>query len=272
MRRIAALLFLVPLLAGCGAATSARGDASPDVLAAAVDKTTKAESSRMDFRVNLEGKGDSGELEGEGVFDYRRNRGQMTMNLSGLDEGMKSLLFILDGDVVYMSGFDDQLPNGKTWMKIDTSTVPGAAQFSELGRMSQPAVELQYLRAASKSIEEKGSEKVRGVETTRYHTVIDLSKLAAESAEGVPPKLRKQVQREAKDLLAESDIEELPTDVWIDADGLLRKMATNFAFEAEGEKVRMKSTVEFFDFGVPVRVTRPPASETLDMSDLGSGL
>ena len=194
------------------------------------------------------------------------------MNLSGLDEGMENLLFIVDGDVVYMSGFDDQLPGGKTWMKIDISTVPGAPQFSELDRMSQPAVELQYLRAASKSVEKKGSEKVRGVETTRYHTVVDLSKLAAESADEVPPRLRKQVRREAKDLLAEGDIEDLPTDVWIDADGLLRKMTTNFAFEAEGEKVRMKSTVEFFDFGVPVQVTRPPASDTLDMSDLESGL
>lgn len=225
----------------------------------------------MAFRVDVEAAGDSGEMQGTGVFDYRRNLGQMTMNLSGLDEGMQNLVLIVDGDVVYMSGFDDQLPAGKTWMKIDTSKVRGAPELG-LGRMDKPAVELQYLRAASESVEKKGSEKVRGVETTRYHTVIDLSKLAAASAEEVPPKLRKQVRQEAKKLVSETGLEEVPTDVWIDADGLLRKMATEFAFEAEGDKVRMKSTVEFFDFGTAVGVSRPPANETLDVSDLESGL
>jgi hypothetical protein len=270
VRRIAALAFLVPLLAGCGSATSVSGDASPEILAAAVDKTTKAESLRMGFRVALEAAGQSGDMKGEGVFDYRRNAGQMQMDLSGLDQGMEDVELIVDGDIIYMRGFDDELPAGKTWMKIDTSKVAGAPQLG-LSRLNQPAVELQYLRAASESVETKGLEKVRGVETTRYHTVIDLSKLAAEAADEAPPRLRKQIRQEAKKLLAETEIDELPTDVWIDADGLLRKMAVDFSFAAEGDTARMHSTVEFFDFGVPVQVSRPPASETFDLRDLESG-
>jgi hypothetical protein len=243
------------------------GDASPQLLAAAVDKTTNAQSSRMSFGVNIEAPGESGDMKGEGVFDYRRNTGQMKMDLSGLDHGMEDMEFIVDGDVIYMRGFDDDLPAGKSWMKIDTTTIQGAAQFGELDRMNKPAVELQYLRAASKDVEEKGREKVRGVETTRYHAVIDLSKLAAEAAEEAPPGLRKQVRQEAKNF-AGMGIDELPTDVWIDADGLLRKMTMDLSFEAEGEKVRMETSVELFDFGVPVKVNRPSAEETVDFSEL----
>jgi hypothetical protein len=261
---------LLPLLAACGTATSVSRDASPELLAAAVDKTTKAESSRTSFRVDFKAPGESGEMTGEGVFDYRRNAGQMRMDLSGLDEGMEDMEFIVDGDVVYMRGFDEDLPAGKSWMRIDTSTIQGAAQFSELGRMNKPAVELQYLRAASKEIEEKGREKVRGVETTRYHTVIDLSKLAREAGEEAPAGLRKQLRQEAKNL-ASTGLEELPTDVWIDDDGLLRKMTMDISFEAEGEKVRMETSVELFDFGVPVKLDPPSAEETVDMSDLMQG-
>ena len=270
MRKVTALAFLVPLLAGCGATASVSGEASADMLAAAVDKTTNADSSRMSFRVNVDAAGESSDLKGEGVFDYRRNAGQMTMDLSALDEGMEELEFIVDGDVIYVRGFEDEAPPGKSWMKVDMSTVQGAAQFGELSRMNSPAAELQYLRAASKSVEKEALEKVRGVETTRYHTVIDLSRLVTEAAEGAPPRLRKQVRQEAKGLIAESGIEELPTDVWIDADGLLRKMTMDFSFEAEGEKVRMQSTVELFDFGVPVRVSHPPANETFDMTEFES--
>jgi hypothetical protein len=267
MRRSAALLVLLPLLAGCGATTSVSRDASPELLAAAVDKTTKAESSRMSFAVNLKAPGESGKMKGEGVFDYRRNAGQMKMNLSGLDEGLEDIEFIVDGDVIYTRGFDDDLPAGKSWMKIDTSTIQGAAQFGELNGMNRPAVELQYLRAASKEVEEKGREKVRGVETTRYHAVIDLSKLAREAAEEAPAGLRKQVRQEAKNFSG-MGIDELPTDVWIDADGLLRKMTMDISFKADGEKVRMETSVELFDFGVPVKLTPPPAEETVDFSEL----
>jgi hypothetical protein len=166
-----------------------------------------------------------------------------------------------------MRGFDEDLPAGKSWMRVDTSTIQGAAQLGELGRMNKPAVELQYLRAASKEIEEKGREKVRGVETTRYHTVIDLSKLAREAAEEAPAGLRKQLRQEAKSF-ASTGIDELPTDVWIDAEGLLRKMTMDLSFQAEGEKVRMETSVELFDFGVPVKLNPPSAEETVDMSDL----
>jgi hypothetical protein len=267
VRRTAALLLLLPLLAACGATTSVSRDASPDLLADAVDNTTKAESSRMSFRVDFKAPGESGEMNGEGVFDYRRNAGQMKMDLSGLDQGMEDMEFIFDGDVIYMRGFDEDLPAGKSWMRVDTSTIQGAAQLGELGRMNKPAVELQYLRAASKEIEEKGREKVRGVETTRYHTVIDLSKLAREAAEEAPAGLRKQLRQEAKSF-ASTGIDELPTDVWIDAEGLLRKMTMDLSFQAEGEKVRMETSVELFDFGVPVKLNPPSAEETVDMSDL----
>ena len=153
-------------------------------------------------------------------------------------------------------------------MKINTAKVPSSSQLG--GRQfDDPAEELKYLRAVSKEVEKTGEDEVRGVPTTRYRAVIDVRKLGELAASEAPPHFRKQTRREATALFEEAGIDEAPMDVWLDGDGLLRKMAMKRAFEAEGEKARTEMTLELFDFGVSVQVSRPLAAETVEISDLG---
>jgi hypothetical protein len=270
MRRLAAVLVLVPLVAGCGAAISQDATVSPDILAASADKVRDAGSSRLTWDMKLEASGDSGEMTGAGLFDYRRNVGHLTYDLSEFDSELEKVEMIADGSVVFVSDFGEELAPGKSWLKVDTADVPGGGKFvGALGQIDSPVEELKYLRAVSKEIEEKGKEEVRGVPTTHYRAVIDVPKLGELAASEAPPASRKQMRREAMARFEKMGVDEAPMDVWVDEGGLPRKMTLQLAFEVEGEKAKTEISVEFFDFGVPVRVTHPPASETVDLSDAG---
>jgi len=94
----------------------------------------------------------------------------------------------------------------------------------------EPTGLLGYLRVHAESSEELGGETVRGVVTTRYR------------------------------LEVVADDERAVVDVWVDDQHLVRRM--RFTDEQGGA-----DEIEFYDFGVPVDVEAPPASEI----DSGTG-
>jgi hypothetical protein len=64
--------------------------------------------------------------------------------------------------------------------------------------------------------------------------------------------------------------------VWVDAQGLPHRlqfqMPTPKALAGAGTNVKMVATEEFYDFGTPVSVETPPASQTADaLASSGSG-
>lgn len=270
MRRVAALLLVVPIVAGCGAATSQSGTASPELLASSAEKATEAGSSRMSWDMRVEAAGESGKMTGEGAFDYRRNVGRIAFDLSPLEPDLEKVEIIIDGTVFFVRGLGEDLPPGKSWVKIDTAKLPRGSRGA-LGQISSPTEELKFLRAVSKDVEEVGEDEVRGEPTTRYRAVIDVRKLAEVAASEAPPKLREEMRREATELFEEAGVDEAPMDVWLDRDGLPRKVTIDLVVEAEGEKAKVQTSVEFFDFGAPVHVTHPPASETVEMDTFGEG-
>jgi hypothetical protein len=131
---------------------------------------------------------------------------------------------------------------------------------------------MQFLRGASDDIEELGKEEVRGVETTHYRATVDLEEAAEQGAEigELSDEMREQLQAEIERMKAQTGLDTLPVDVWVDEDDLLRRMKMDLSFAVEGEQVGMDMTMDFFDFGVDVRVARPPADQTIDITELAS--
>ena len=69
-------------------------------------------------------------------------------------------------------------------------------------------------------MEDQGSEDVDGVSTTKYHAVIDLDKIA-----GLAPADQREAVGRLGELAEDTyGISELPLDVWIDDQGLPRKL------------------------------------------------
>jgi hypothetical protein len=281
MRRAALLLAAALVLPACGGGDSV----TAEPVAEAAAKTTEAGSSRIEFTMEMEGGGQSFTMRGDGVFGYSPSRGRMTLDLGDLAElsggalGDGRMEFLFDGLVYYMKfpeGADELGPLGDKWLKIDLAKA-GEVAGVDLGALQQanqnPAQLMQFLRGASDDIEEIGQEQVRGVETTRYRATLDLDEAAEQGADigELSDEMREQLKAEIERMKAQTGLETLPVDVWIDEDNLLRRMRMELSFPVEGEQVDMEMTMDFFDFGVDVRVAPPPDEQTVDITALAGG-
>lgn len=280
MRRLLPLLVLA-LLAGCGG----EDEASKEVLTQAAAKTTREGSARIAFRGSSQGGSLPQDIEfrGDGVVDNAKRIGRLKFDFGSLASALPPNAQLseedLNGEVIF-EGFvfymrfpvlSNVLQGGKEWLKFDAAAISEAqgidlGQFTQVGQ-ADPSQALQYLKAVSGDVEDKGSEQVRGVETTHYSATVDLRKFP-----DVLPEEQREQARQAADALVKQlgGNAELPMDVWVDDDGLIRRQRFEFAFEPPGggKKVSFRYDIELYDFGVDVAVEPPPPSETTDLTEL----
>ena len=283
VRLVVAFLALFAMaLAGCGGGNEPSGgggdNASPnEAVAAAATKTSDAGSSRVSFTIEMTDVGSQPvRMTGDGLFDSKTREGRMTMDLSQLGQAAGAQLgkaqVVFQDFTLYMKfPFLRQLqPNLKPWLKFDLQAL-GKQQGFDLGQLSQlnqgdPTQALAYLRGASSDTKKVGEEDVRGTQTTHYHMTVDLKKVAANA----PPEQRKQVQASIDEIVSKTGVRQVPTDVWIDDDGLVRRIRIAYKdFQFTGsQKGDMTMTQELYDFGVEVNVSPPPADQVSDISDI----
>jgi hypothetical protein len=294
---LSALLGVVGVLAGCGGGGLAAESLTVDQLSQAATASTQAPSGRFAFSFDMTFPGTSMPLEfsGEGAYDTEAERTALTFDLSSLagllggllggmggtndknpfdfgDAGAWKIDAVQDGKVVYLRfpAIASQLPEGKTWVKVDPESTGKTAGFdlSELRELSgtDPRSLLDLLKAVSGEIETVGTDELRGVETTHYRATIDLSKYE----ELVPPAERKELGSMAEDLVEQSGLAEMPFDIWLDEDGHVRKVEATVAAAPEGtsEEVEASLTFELYDYGEDVDISPPPAEDVADESAL----
>lgn len=274
MKRVLFLPFLLILLAACGGEGDGTGVAeaeSPqDAIVLAASTTREAGSARFSFTATVEGGAAEGSFSGEGAFSG--DRGRMTMDLSGLGGGGAAFAggkmeMVFDGLVFYLRfppEIAQSLPGGKDWVRIDLAKLgeAGGMDFEQLMQLNQgdPTQSLAYLEAATEDFREVGSEEVRGVEATHYRGTIDLEKVAAQA----PPEASESYER----VLELTGQREFLMDVWVDGDGLVRKLG----FEQRlPDDSTMRLTEEIYDFGADVDVELPAADEVTDLTELIAG-
>jgi hypothetical protein len=297
MRKLSALVLavLAAAVAGCGAASEPDSSGLPSpqssesadsavVLAAA--RTVSAGSARMAMTMKMEMPGAPGpiRLGAKGEFDFTGNRGRMTLDYSGLLEalgadaeqarGLMPDQMIMDGTVMYMRmpALASVRP-GKSWLRLDIVAMAAqqgldtGALTSQLGQ-NDPSKFLEYLRGASERVTEIGPDEVRGVQTTHVHAVIDLTR----APDGLTDEQKAQYEQAIAQLSSQSGLTEIPVDVWVDADGLLRRMVMNAGFGAPDGSgpVSMLMTMDLYDFGVVVDVDAPSASKVVDFSEIAA--
>jgi len=274
-RSLAISLAMLAALTACGGTST---PATPQAaVVEAANRTSEAGSSRASFEVVMTGLGpEPFTMTGEGVFDSSESKGRMTMDLSALAEGsgqdFGEAELIFDDFVVYMKfPFLQELqPGFKPWLKFDIREL-GKEEGFDLGQLSQlnqsdPSQALQYLRGASDDVKEVDREEVRGVETTHYRMTIDLKKVVDQA----PEDQREQLRASIDQIVEKSGVRMVPTEVWIDADGLARRMKLTYEGMrfAPGQQGDMTMTMELYDFGVQVDVEPPPESEVTDVQEL----
>jgi hypothetical protein len=278
MRRLLllSLLALAPLACGGGdgggaAVESVEETSSQATIVQAAARTAESSSARFAFTASLKGGAAEGSWSGEGAF--AGGRGRMTLDLSRLGTGAGAFAdgkaeLVLDGLVVYIRmppSLAQALPAEKAWLKLDLAKL-GEAQGVDVAQLMQfnqgnPNGVLRYLRGATDDFEALGKEEVRGVPTTHYHGTIDLREVAAEAA----PETRKSYER----VIEVSGTSKVPMEVWIDEDGLARRL--EYAQPLGRGQGKLALTMDLYDFGVEVDVRIPPERETLDIMELIGG-
>jgi hypothetical protein len=146
--------------------------------------------------------------------------------------------------------------------------------FSELqgNTPSDLSEQLGYLQGTSDSVEEVGTEEVRGSPATHYRATMDLEKAAQQQGADQNAQLR-QIYDKIEQQLGSST---LPMDVWLDGQGRVVRLEMNMPMPVPGGASSQEAnsqgqigiTEEFYDFGTPVSVEAPPEDQTADINDL----
>jgi hypothetical protein len=262
--------------AGSGGAGATAGNDAGRIVAASADATNAARSARMSMTIAITEQGYSGAVTAEGAFDFANRTGALTMDMSAMRiPGVQGAigLRVVDG-VIYMNlgsmlGSTPearQLFGDKPWIKLDVTKAGGvgaaAGGFGGLGT-SDPTSTLDALRGAGSDVRVVGHDEVRGVETTHYHATIDLER----ALDKLPAAQRDRAARAMQELGTGS----VPADVWIDAQGRLRKLTMTLDATTEGTHVGAV-TMELYDFGTPVDVQAPPADQVTDLGSMLGGV
>ena len=286
--------------AGCGGGASSGVDVtgepiSFEQLSASASTSAGAKSGRFSFDLSFTFAGADEPLavSGEGAFDTANKRASFSVDMSSLAELLggfvagfpgadKSELpdfddpagwkveIVQDGDVGYvrLPAIDGQLPEGKTWVRGTAGDVKaGGFDFKELDSFTQndPRDVLDALRGLSGEIETVGSDELRGVETTHYRVLLDPVELVREAT------ARNADAASVLDRLSQTGVAEVPLDIWIDGNGLVRKLALDVdvpdATSSQGGSVSL--AFELWDYGQRVDIEVPPAAQVADASALG---
>lgn len=231
-----------------------------DAVAAAAAKTSDAGSSRVAFEVTATPFGREVTVRGQGAFDYEASRGRLELDASSLLAGSRLEVRIVDSRVfVRVPAALAWIPGAKPWVAVGDKSLD-AYGLREL--QQDPGQLLGLLRASSTQVTKTGTAVVRGVETTRYVAQLELTKALEANADalGLTATERAALQSAAEEFRARSTRQTLPIAVFVDDEGLVRRLTLR---DADGS-----ISVDLWDFGADVDVQAPPARDVTDASDL----
>ncbi len=287
MLRTLAVALVAPLLGVAACASEAEVVALDPIAAirAVPDATAAAGSGRFELTVALDAPAGTFAITSTGGFAGD----QMTMEMDlggalsglvggesgggsggeiggvpdGLDEPMQ---VVVDGASAYV-----RLPMlagivGTTdWLSVTAADMDSLGSLGLGAGVSDPSQLLQTLRGVAGAVEEIGREDVRGVSTTHYRATVDTSR----ALEAVTPDRRAALEQQLTTF--DASLGELPVDLWVDADGLARRMvvdAGSMATGALGGATTARLTLELFDYGEDVTVVVPDPADVTPLADV----
>jgi hypothetical protein len=284
MRRFVAASFaalLALVLAACGGGGGLKVQATADFLASAAQRTTDRQTGHMELTMSMTVAGREVTFMADGAYDTVAQRMQMNLDMASLlaqlgsgssDAGMLRSIVgdsiemrFVDGVAYMKMPFLSQLSGGNhtAWVSFRANSA-GSNPFGPVGG-ADPAAFLDYLRGAGVQVSELGHEDVRGVDTTHLSTTITLRKAVDSAPEGERARIEDAVAKlgASADELLDAPI---PVDVFIDRDGLVRRLHLVLSMPIGRQPVDGDITMDFFDFGTDVSVDAPPADQVTDIS------
>ena len=267
-----------------GASGQSGSESAEAQLQRAIETTSEVESGRFRVSVHVTGE-DEGEdidteVEVEGSFtdeggslQVSTDLGRVLQDLAEPGEDVPSALGVEllkvgpDAWVKLASTpAEPGVPEG--WIHLDeTAGLPGGdfeAFDGALGPdvpVTNPDAYLDALRAEGVTVTQDGSDEIDGTEVMVLSGEIDPEAAMA----GAPP----EEAAEIEEALGESGVGPVPFKVYVDDDGLVRRLEVTVSGEPESGSVTAVIVIDLFDVGDDITVTPPPADEVVDPAQLG---
>ncbi|HWL32926.1 MAG TPA: hypothetical protein VNP89_04915 [Gaiellaceae bacterium] len=237
----------VAILSGCGA-HAVEDPPSLDQIAAA----TRSDSYRFETSMGSEGIDNAFTGTATGAADPAKRRGVIRYRFDGPDEEELEMEVRRIGDDTYTrySGEGSVFEDG--WSKEPTSEADELT--GPFGAFSEPHRAADALAQHGRDVETGPGERIDGVSTTVYHATVPTIELLGG---GATKARRDELEKEIR----ETDSESAEVEASAGADGLLRRLELQIPITEEGDTGHFRISMRFFDFGKPVDVEAPPASE-----------
>ncbi|MFF3846021.1 hypothetical protein [Streptomyces sp. NPDC002328] len=227
----------------------------------AADALVEAGSSKARTSMEMATGGTRVTIRGEGVYDYRRQLGQLKVVLPqdpAGSSGRRPITELLAPGALFMKNRGAGVPADK-WVRVDTATLSDGNLVT--GGATDPYAAAEVLRG-TRTATYVGRTRLAGVEVRHFRGTADLAEAAEDASEG---------GRDSLDAAARGfATARVPFDVYLDDQGRIRKVRHRFGFvngreeEAGGRAgavVAVASTTLLYDFGVPVDVRLPDAGD-----------
>lgn len=269
-------------VAACGSSGGGDGDAkgkkkgsvalSPiAALRTIQDKTDSADSAKVEGKTVM---GTKMSMDMTGSMEWSDGiTGNMTATLTGgtqaeqmeqIGQSKIDYRYLKNGFYANMGDkFAEQAGGGKHWIEYDYATlaeISGAAgdAFKDQMQNTTPNQSVKML-LASGDVKRVGEETVRGTKATHYSGTVDAADFTGKNAD-----LDAEQMAELRKQFKQVGLTTQTIDIWVDADDLLVKKAEKGKM-ADGD---FSQTAYYSDYGTPVSVEKPPASDTMSFKDL----
>lgn len=186
-----------------------------------------------------------------------------TMGTGTVDVPPFGVVDMLAVDSAYYYAFPD-LPDGKQWVRVGFEEIAASSGIDPGASATQdPTATFEILTKASDDVVLVGTEDIDGTPTNHYTLSVRADELLDRArATGV--------LTESGAAAAEAFGDTTEMDVWVDADGWIRRQ--RFSMSAEGLPGATSGTfgyeIEFFDHDVPVDVQAPDPATVMTMAEL----
>ncbi|MEU6989988.1 hypothetical protein ABZ953_04885 [Streptomyces sp. NPDC046465] len=245
---------------------------SPIAALRTVEKSTdKADTARIDGSTTM---GSVTAMDMKGVMGWSDGiTGNVTVTFTGgsqaqqmrqLGQTKLDYRYLKNGFYANMGDkFAEQAGGGKHWLEYDYDTLAelsGAAgeAFQDQMQNTTPNQSVKML-LASGDVKRVGEENVRGTTATHYSGKVDVADFTAKSAD-----LDKDQMSELKKQFDQVGMDTETIDIWVDGDDLLVKKIE----KADTKNGPFSQTAYYSDYGTPLSVEKPPASDTMSFKDL----
>ncbi len=257
----------VVVVAGVGAlffeSTSSSPSASAAVVSAAKNTAAKSTASlTIDGSMNL--LGITLPITGSGVIDMGNKATSMSISINGSSVPGLNRVLTLNDIVVDGTAYLQKSATSK-WASLDLKNYLKVS--NSLGTGLNPTSMLSVLAHQGYQVTATGTSSINGVPVNTYSVTVTssvLSKLVAK--DHLPAAIAAQVRAAfgAKGLTYKVAIGS--------ADGLIHQLSYSLSISLASQSVSEDFTMDFTNYGQPVTITAPPASDVQAMALPGGGL